>query len=56
VINSEKQVAVLRHSIEVARQRLKDIHVKQQAGVARPVDVAMTEASLAKIQSRLIQA
>jgi outer membrane protein TolC len=56
VMHSEKQVAVLRHSIDVARLRLKDILVKQQAGVARPVDVALTEAQLAKTQSRLIQA
>ncbi len=56
VMHSEKQAAVLRHSIEVARQRLKDIRVKQQAGAARPVDVALTEAQLAKTQNRLIQA
>ncbi len=56
VMHSEKQVAVLRHSIEVDRQRLKDIHVKQHAGVVRPVDVALAEAELAKTQNRLIQA
>jgi outer membrane protein TolC len=40
VMHSERQIAVLRHSIEGARQRLKDIPVKQQAGVARPLQPA----------------
>ena len=56
VMHSEKQVAVLQHSVVVARQRLEDILVKQQAGVARPVDVALTQANLSKTQNRLIQA
>ena len=56
VMNSEKQVEVLRHSIQVARQRFEDIQMKQKAGVARPVDVALTEAQLAKTRNMLIQA
>lgn len=56
VLHSEKQVEVLKHSIEVEEQRLKDIQVKQQAGVARPVDVALTESQLARTRNMLIQA
>ncbi len=56
IMRSEKQVAVLRHSIEVARQGLEDILVKQNAGVARPVDVSLSRAQLAKTRNTLIQA
>ncbi|MGB9712614.1 TolC family protein [Dissulfurimicrobium hydrothermale] len=56
VMHSEKQVAVLKYSIKVARQRLADIQVKEKTGVARPVDVFLAESQLAKTQNELIQA
>lgn len=56
VMHSEKQVQVLKYSIKVGQLRLADIRVKQKAGVARPVDVAQTEAQLAKTRTSLIWA
>ncbi len=56
VMHSEKQVDVLKYSIKVGRQRLADVRVKEKAGVARPVDVALTEAQLARTQNELIRA
>ena len=56
VMRSEKQVQVLRHSLEVDRRRLGDIRMKEASGVARPVDVALCEAQLAKTRNMLIAA
>jgi outer membrane protein TolC len=56
VLHSEKQLEVLTHSIKVGEQRLADVRVKQKAGVARPVDVALTEAQLAKTRTEFFRA
>ncbi|MEJ2689953.1 MAG: TolC family protein [Deltaproteobacteria bacterium] len=56
VLHAEEQTRVLRHSIEVDRQRLADMRVKEKAGVSRPVDVALTETELAKSRNSLILA
>jgi outer membrane protein TolC len=56
VMRSEKQVQVLEHSVEVQQQRVNDMAVQRRAGVARPVDVAQSEAQLAGTRSGLIQA
>jgi outer membrane protein TolC len=56
VMRSEKQVQVLEQSVEVQQQRVNDMLVQRRAGVARPVDVAQSEAQLAGTRSGLIQA
>jgi outer membrane protein TolC len=56
VMRSEKQVQVLEHSVQVQQQRVADMDVQRRAGVARPVDVAQSEAQLAGTRSTLIQA
>jgi outer membrane protein TolC len=55
VMRSEKQVQVLKHSMEVQQQRLEDVTVKRRVGTARPVDVSLVEAQLAKTHNALIQ-
>ncbi len=55
VLYSESQVEVLKHTLAVCEKRLEDIRVKHKAGVARSVDVSLTEAQLAKTQTDLIQ-
>ena len=56
VMNSEKQVHVLTYSMKVREQRLEDIRVKYRVGVARPLDVSVVEAQMAKTHDALIQA
>lgn len=56
ILRSESQINVLGHTIEVDRQRLSDILVKEKAGVARPVDVSLIKAQLARTRSEMIAA
>jgi outer membrane protein TolC len=56
VMRSEKQVQVLEHSVQVQQRRVNDMYVQRRAGVARPVDVAQSEAQLAGTRNALIQA
>lgn len=56
VMHSEKQVQVLQYSIKVGQQSLRDILVKQKAGVVRSVDVFRIEDRLAKTRNSLILA
>jgi outer membrane protein TolC len=56
VARSEKQAQVLENSVQVQRQRVRDMQVWRRAGTARPVDVAQTEAQLAHTRNALIQA
>jgi outer membrane protein len=56
VMRSEKQVQVLENSVQVQQQRVKDMDVQRRAGVARPVDVAQSEAQLAGTRNALIRA
>ena len=56
VRRSEKQVQVLRHAVQVQQQGVDDMEVRRRAGVARPVDVAQSQAQLAGTRSALIQA
>ena len=56
VLYSEKQVKVLEHTITLSEKRLADMKVKQKAGMARPVDVLLTESQLAKNRTELIRA
>jgi outer membrane protein len=56
VMRSEKQVQVLENSVQVQQQRVNDMDVQRRAGVARPVDVAQSEAQLAGTRNALIRA
>ena len=56
VMRSEKQVQVLENSVQVQQQRVNDMEVQRRAGVARPVDVAQSEAQLAGTRNALIRA
>lgn len=56
VMHSEKQAAVLQYSVQVGSQQLTDIRVKEKAGMARPMDISLAEAQLAKTRSNRIQA
>ena len=56
VLYSERQVKVLEHTIKFSEKRLADMRVKQKAGMARHVDVLLTESQLAKNRAELIQA
>jgi outer membrane protein len=56
VLRSEKQVALLGASIETDECRVSDMRIRLKAGAARPVDLSLTEAQLAKTQNMLIQA
>ncbi len=56
VMRSEKQVHVLENSVQVQQQRVNDMYVQRRVGVARPVDVAQSEAQLAGTRNALIQA
>lgn len=56
VIRSQAQVRVLEQSIAVQEERLRDVRGRSQAGVARPLDVAQTEAQYAATRVTLIEA
>lgn len=56
VLHSEKQKEVLTHSLDVDHMQLTDIRLKEKAGMARPMDVSLARAKVAKTRSRLIQA
>ena len=56
VMRSEKQVEVLANSVKVQQQRVNDMDVQRRVGVARPVDVAQSEAQLAGTRNALIRA
>ncbi len=56
VLRSEKQVQVLENSVQVQQQRVNDMDVQRRAGVARPVDVAQSEAQLAGTRNAWIRA
>jgi outer membrane protein TolC len=56
VMRSEKQVQVLANSVKVQQQRVNDMDVQRRVGVARPVDVAQSEAQLAGTRNALTRA
>src|SRR5665213_191423 len=56
VLSSERSVEVLLNSTQVQNERVRDMVGRQKAGVARPLDVAQTEAQAAATRVQLIQA
>ena len=56
VLRSERSVEVLENSLRVQNERVRDIQAKKSAGLARPLDVAQTEAQASQTRVNLIQA
>jgi outer membrane protein TolC len=56
VLRAEAQVRVLEGSVVTQEERLRDARGRARAGVARPLDVAQTEAQVAETRVRLIEA
>jgi len=56
VLRSERSVEVLENSLRVQGERVRDIQAKHRAGLARPLDVAQTEAQESQTRVNLIQA
>lgn len=56
VIQAEASVEVLSNSIQVQEARVRDIRYKREAGLARALDVAQTEAQAAATKVQLINA
>src|SRR5690606_17414940 len=56
VLRSERQVAVLENSLKVQDERVRDMRGRQDAGVARPLDVAQTQAQASATRVTLIAA
>lgn len=56
VLRSEELVRVLVNSLEVQEERLRDARGRFDAGVARPLDVAQTEAQVSATRTTLIDA
>lgn len=56
VLRSEASVRVLENSLSVQEERLRDARGRVEAGVARPLDVAQTEAQASATRTALIDA
>jgi outer membrane protein TolC len=56
VIRAERAVAVLENSLRVQQERVNDARVRLQAGLARPLDVTLSEAQAAQTDASLTQA
>jgi len=56
VLRAEAQVKVLEGSVQVQEARLRDAQGRADAGVARPLDVAQTQAQVAATRVQLIDA
>jgi outer membrane protein TolC len=56
VLRAEGSVQVLRNSLRVQEERVRDMQAKQRVGNARPLDVAQTEAEAAATRVSLVQA
>jgi len=56
VLRSEELVRVLVRSLEVQEERLRDARGRFEAGMARPLDVAQTEAQASATRTTLIDA
>ena len=56
VLRAERQAAVLESSVAVQEERVRDVAARQQAGLARPLDVSQTRAQLAATRVALVSA
>ena len=56
ILRLERQVGVLKNSVQVQEARVADMGDKVKAGVARPLDVAQTQAEAAATRASLIDA
>lgn len=56
ILRSEGNVEVLRASLLTQDERVRDIRARQKAGIARPLDVAQTEAQASQTRVALIAA
>ena len=56
VLRSEQSVRVLENSVKVQGERVRDMQARNRAGVARPLDVAQTEAQASATRASLIVA
>jgi outer membrane protein len=56
VLRAEESVVVLRNSLKVQEERVRDMQARQTAGLARPLDVYQTEAIAAGTRVQLTDA
>ena len=56
ILRSEASVRVLENSLQVQEERLRDTRGRLDAGVARPLDLAQTEAQVSATRTTLINA
>ena len=56
VLRSEQSVNVLRNSGKLQGERVRDMRARNQAGMARPLDVAQTEAQASATRASLVSA
>jgi outer membrane protein len=56
VLRSEQSARVLEDSVNVQSERVRDMRTRNRAGVARPLDVAQTEAQASATRASLISA
>ena len=56
ILRSEQSVRVLENSLAVQEARLRDTTGRQQAGLARPLDVAQSQAQVSSTRVLLLQA
>lgn len=56
VLCAEQSVGVLRNSAQLQGERVRDMRARNQAGLARPLDVAQTEAQASATRASLIAA
>ena len=56
VLRSERQVSVIQSSLAVQEERVRDVEARQQAGIARPLDVSQTLAQAASTRVSLVSA
>jgi outer membrane protein TolC len=56
VLRSEQSVRVLENSVRVQDERVRDMRARNRVGVARPLDVAQTEAQAANTRASLVVA
>ena len=56
ILRSERQVGVLEASLRLQEERVRDVEARQQAGLARPLDVSQTRARAAGTRVSLVSA